>query len=321
MSRPMMRITSAGWPPENPYRKDFPRPINPSLFLEPEYRHGVLNTTQALLEQACFYYAQRWMPQVLIQKKWKVPQDGELNEWWRAVQRERIPVTSTAFPPDLDVERPFVRLSHLRHAAVHRLEVPVDILKRMMADAIAIVSGLRDDSRCKRLQQMQEALQNDDMKALGTFITITLSEFPIFAFGRVPEKASNVATSINGHQMTTLARLGRPFSNPPPRRLSSSSKSTASAPPPPRRQSAPENIQPPSSRRSRSPMDVATKTYRVREKAVRIPSMGTANHRNSTGNFVDLTAETDDEAPPVLTTTAYTRRSAPSNFIDLTIDD
>jgi len=321
MPKPMIKITSAGWPPENPYRKDFLEPINPRLVLEPEYRHGVLNTTQTLLEQACFYYAQRWMPHVLKQKKWKVPQDGELSEWWRAVQREKIPASSTAFPPDLNVEAPFVRLSQLRHAAVHRVETPVDILKRMMVDAIAIVGGIRDDLRCNRLQKMSEALQKDDMNALGTVITATLNEFPIFVFSRVPKEGSSLGTSVDDHQMTTLACLDRRLSNPPPQhRLSLPAKPIVSAPPP-RRQSAPENLRPQSSRRSRSPTNVASKTYRVREKAVRTPSIRTANHRRSTGDFVDLTADSDNEATTAISKIAYTRRSAPANFIDLTIDD
>jgi hypothetical protein len=67
---------------------------------------AVLATTQQLLEEACFYFAKKWLPGLLQQKRWDVPEKGELHEWWRNIKNRRVPAHAVNFG-DLNVEALF----------------------------------------------------------------------------------------------------------------------------------------------------------------------------------------------------------------------
>ena len=298
----------------SPYLTQFRGPVRPDL-LPPKHQHALLKAMQALVEKACFYYAQRWMPGVLRNRRWEVPEDAELNKWWGALLNQKIPPDSVAFSPDLNVEIPFRRLSHLRHHAVHRIRTPVDVIKRMMTDCLDVVGGLRDDLRRNKLQHLERALHSNDMDSLESAIATPLKELPMINVGP-PAEVSRLATAISTSHMTTMGHLNQLPLNPPP----PPARLPAVAPPPPRRQSAPENMPPPR-RRSLSPTDSSARNFRQRDEVVRKPSMFSSNSRRTTIDFVDLTADSDDEATSMVSKTSYNRRLTPSNFVDLTMDE
>jgi hypothetical protein len=266
----------------------------------------------------------------LREKEWRYPEDVELSSWWEAIQNEQIPTNSVFFPEKTNVRRIFLRLSHVRHHAVHRVRTPVDVLKRMMADTLLLVGGLGDGLRRNKLQKMERALHKDDMNSLKSVIRMPLDRLEMINVSQVPSQASRLAPTIRSHNMTTMVLLSwpPPKARPPPARAPSAPPTAPAralfardpGPRPPRRHSAAENM-PPRRPRSKSPLLILARSYRVRDDPARVPSMGTSNNRRFTGNFVDLTADSDDEANTIVPKAAYTRRQSPSNFVDLTMDD
>jgi len=327
-----MRADPTEMKADSPYLRltHFPDRVRLNFLSESKYQHALLRSIQDLVEQALFYYAERWMPELLRKKNWTCPEDVELSLWWEHIRHHPIPTNSTFFPENTNVEKPFLRLSHVRHHAVHRVRTPVDVLKRMVGDALLLVGGLGDGLRENKLQHMKRALDSNDMGALGRAIDDPLDELPMINDGKIPAQLSRHATEISSNSMTTMASLSRPppKTRRPPARAPSAPPPTPtqallaqdSGPPPPRRHSARENM-PILRSRSQSPVPMPAKSYRVRDDPARIPSMGTWNDRRFTGNFVDLTADSDDEANATSSKASYDRRQAPLNFVDLTLDD
>ena len=68
-----------------------------------KHQHTVLNIIQKFLEEACFYFAQKWLPDLLKKKGWEIPEQGELHLWWRNIKNHRVPAHAVNFG-DLDVE-------------------------------------------------------------------------------------------------------------------------------------------------------------------------------------------------------------------------
>lgn len=54
----------------------------------------------------------------------------------------------------------------IRHAAVHRKPTPIFTLRRMLADAQQLTTGLREASRGDKLKAIAMALQTGDMKKI-----------------------------------------------------------------------------------------------------------------------------------------------------------
>lgn len=250
---------------------------------------------QALIEEALFYFAERWAPQILRKKGWAVPDDGELSNWWRALQHAKIPASSISFPKSCDIGALFRRVCHLRHAAVHRLKTPVDVIKRMIQDAIAIVAGLGDNLRRMKLECMQIALHENDLISLEKAVSTPLHEIQRSnSAAQLPSQAPRPALAMSENPMTTMAALtGAPS-----------------------HEHSKENV--PLRRRSASPVREAPRRYRLRDQGTQRPSMGTSNNRHASSSFIDLTEDSDDKTP--IFKPPRTRHSAPAAFIDLTDD-
>ncbi|KAI5789335.1 hypothetical protein FPQ18DRAFT_342348 [Pyronema domesticum] len=110
-----------------------PTPSTPAPTLEPPsislpyaVQHLVLQTLQTLLEHACHKYLQTTHPQLLVQKRWRIPQCAELN-----VYIHEILATGDFGLRNSELEK----LSDIRHIAVHREPISEDRLEELMLAA------------------------------------------------------------------------------------------------------------------------------------------------------------------------------------------
>lgn len=113
-------------------------------------RHLLLTTTQHLLEEACFYFAKKWLPTRLSDIGWVTPEQGELNKWWGIIKGCQVPAEAVNFG-DLDVEYLFREAAELRHAAVHRLNEEKRTLDYFLKNAMLVLLGIKDYSRAHKL--------------------------------------------------------------------------------------------------------------------------------------------------------------------------
>ncbi|KAF5571286.1 ubiquinol-cytochrome-c reductase cytochrome c1 [Fusarium phyllophilum] len=98
----------------------------------------ILTRIQAILEHACYSFAQETMPGILEETKWSCPEAGELNAWayhfkkhWGVLQQLSRCQGSGLVPTSF-----LYSVKQIRHIAVHRQPITVDYLLMLMSHAI-----------------------------------------------------------------------------------------------------------------------------------------------------------------------------------------
>ncbi len=130
----------------------------PSLF--PVYlpfrtQHRLLVKVQAILEQACFEFGQRTMPDVLRKHRWDCPESCELNLW----AAEFLARQSAFSEKGPSIGKPFADLFHsvadIRHTAVHRIRLRARGIEQFLVDAESLVTLLKNEEGLKVLAKLR----------------------------------------------------------------------------------------------------------------------------------------------------------------------
>jgi hypothetical protein len=127
-------------------------------------QHKTLRETQDIVEATFFKYASKYMREILSQKQWFCEEAVELHEWTR-VLRER----QDRFDPGIleTLPRGFDEildsLTQLRHAAVHRLHVPLVRVLGFIMDAESISKLCEDDASSGKLNLLRRKLETSRM--------------------------------------------------------------------------------------------------------------------------------------------------------------
>lgn len=154
---------------------------NPSsaTYLPFKLQHDLLTTIQVLIEEACFYFAQKWLPGVLESKGWNTPEQGELTSWWKILKNTSVPSQAISFR-GREAQGIFLRCRQIRHNAVHRNPVSVLGIKQMIIDARDLVGGLNDELRNAKVRKLQNCLHVGDLDSLRISIDEPLGGFGIY---------------------------------------------------------------------------------------------------------------------------------------------
>ncbi|KAI0538482.1 hypothetical protein GGR58DRAFT_526058 [Xylaria digitata] len=134
----------------------------PSLFpiyLPLRTQHRILTKVQSILEDACFDFGQRVMPEVLKKNQWACSEAAELNLW--AV--EFLQYQGKLFDKTVDVGMPLAKLfrsiADIRHTAVHRIYISAKGLEHFLLNAESLVTLLGDATRLKSLADLRRTVQ------------------------------------------------------------------------------------------------------------------------------------------------------------------
>ncbi|RDL36161.1 uncharacterized protein BP5553_06773 [Venustampulla echinocandica] len=171
-------------PKRNPYVDGYPR-TPPLVYLPFRLEHTLMTCIQKLLEETCFHFAEKWIPDLLRKQGWDTPEAGELNHWWGALKHSQVPRHAVNFQSSDEVEYLIVRLHQVRHAAVHRLRSD-EIIKRMLKDAVDFVSGFGDELRRDKLRDIEVAVLTQDHNLIDRAIAKPLQDFQPLGFGNRP---------------------------------------------------------------------------------------------------------------------------------------
>ncbi|KAI0476660.1 hypothetical protein F4859DRAFT_479692 [Xylaria cf. heliscus] len=134
----------------------------PSLFpvyLPLRTQHRILTNVQSILEDACFDFGERVMPDILKKNKWDCSEAAELNLWTAEfLQRQN------EFSDRLDdVRKPLGSLlrsvADIRHTAVHRVCISARGLEQFLLSAESFATLLGDTTRLKSLTELRRNIQ------------------------------------------------------------------------------------------------------------------------------------------------------------------
>ena len=148
-------------------------------------QHELLSNIQTLIEETCFYFAQKWLPELLKRQGWSTPEQGELTSWWALLQDCHVPPQAIAFG-DIKASVVFKNCRQIRNCAVHREPVSVPGIKSMIRDAINLTGGFKDVVREGKLRKFQDCLDRQDLNALQRIIDEPLANFKTFQDAQLP---------------------------------------------------------------------------------------------------------------------------------------
>lgn len=127
-------------------------------------QHKALRKTQEIAEGAFFKYACIYMKDILLQKQWLCKEAVELHVWTRVLRGRQ-----DRFDPGLlktlprDFEEILDSLTHLRHAAVHRHDVPLVRILSFIMDAESISKLCEDNISFEKLTLLRRDLETSHM--------------------------------------------------------------------------------------------------------------------------------------------------------------
>lgn len=127
-------------------------------------QHKALRKTQKIAEGVFFKYARIYMKEILSQKQWLCKEAVELHEWTRVLRGRQ-----DRFDPGLlktlprDFEEILDSLTHLRHAAVHRHDIPLVRILSFIMDTESISKLCEDNVSFEKLTLLRRDLETSHM--------------------------------------------------------------------------------------------------------------------------------------------------------------
>lgn len=104
------------------------------IYLPLGAQHRLFVHVQNMLEQACYEYGSRKLPDLMHSRGWDCPEAGELNLWAGEFSRR---LSSFDKRPSVGVplRELFLSIANIRHTAVHRVRVHAKAVEKFLNDA------------------------------------------------------------------------------------------------------------------------------------------------------------------------------------------
>lgn len=125
-------------------------------------QHKILNTTQRVLEESCFEFAQKWLPQVLDSRGWDCAAAVELTKWSQILKQysSKIPSHATSPVGELTLGQLLAATHRLRHAAVHRLPTTARETNKFILSALQLTQSLQDTKRASQFDELHHEAES-----------------------------------------------------------------------------------------------------------------------------------------------------------------
>lgn len=125
-------------------------------------QHRVLASIQSLLEECCFDFGKRWLPDIITSEGWEVSEQVELTTWTAKLKQhaKRIPADAAFKIPGKSWEEVLFGTHVLRHSAVHRLKTSAYGLVNLIEGAVLLTRMLKDIPRAQRIEEIRDILKS-----------------------------------------------------------------------------------------------------------------------------------------------------------------
>ena len=120
-----------------------------------EAQHHILVCLQTLLEEACYTFGKRNMPDSLHLRGWDCAAAVELNRWMEELKKKpaKLACDKTHALPLDDL---FRSIANIRHAAVHRQHVGSDVLERFLTNAESLTILLGVSTSLEKVRNLRQ---------------------------------------------------------------------------------------------------------------------------------------------------------------------
>ncbi|MCJ1257356.1 hypothetical protein MMC24_005181 [Lignoscripta atroalba] len=130
------------------------------IYLPYKTQHRILGTIQSLLEECCYEFGGKWLPNLISAKQWECPESVELNEWAHKLLKniKSIPASALGQVQGKGFNQILCATPKIRHTAVHRLRTTATGVLNMIDTASALARMLDDTPRMLQIEKIREAL-------------------------------------------------------------------------------------------------------------------------------------------------------------------
>lgn len=133
------------------------------LYIPYKTQHQLLTKIQRLLEECCYEFTSRWMPDLIKQRQWDCPEAIELNKWTRIVVKRVGKLPSHCFGnwggQTAMLTNILISINKLRHSAVHRLRTTAKSISEMIRSATRFATALGDLTCQEQLDELHGELE------------------------------------------------------------------------------------------------------------------------------------------------------------------
>lgn len=146
------------------------------IYMPFSIQHLMLTRTQSLLEQCCYKFTLKWLPEMLAEWGWTCQESIELNRWVGVVVFARFPVQAFASDSTTSVSTILNSVIQIRHSAVHRYPITARSISELIYYATHFAKFLRDTACEKLLHELQQELDSKtrELDTQKTFLESTL---------------------------------------------------------------------------------------------------------------------------------------------------
>jgi hypothetical protein len=134
----------------------------PDLGLPYEVQHFILAMMQRILEEGCYDFASRWIPNTLNEKGWTCSEAVELSTWKKFLP-EAVPYKAVSSMPNYSLEKALSDAVFIRNAAVHRHLCNNVEICRMTSQAQDLMFMFSDVTRQNKFNRLREELKQWDL--------------------------------------------------------------------------------------------------------------------------------------------------------------
>ncbi|KAG4034101.1 hypothetical protein MFRU_003g00770 [Monilinia fructicola] len=125
---------------------------SPDLGLPYEVQHYILGMMQRILEEGCFAFASRWIPDVLQRNNWTCSEAVELSTW-RTILPENVPAAALT-PHSRPIHLCLADAVRIRNSATHRHLCTSRELQRMTQQAEDLMGLFSDQTRQSKFHRL-----------------------------------------------------------------------------------------------------------------------------------------------------------------------
>jgi len=169
-----------------------------------------MTATQSLLEQVCFDFTMKWLPDVLSGKQRTCPEAMELHKWTKIMTRNRSRLPKKALDnsqgPLRDSE--LTVMDQLRHAAVHRIPLTAARVQQMVLSAGKLAAAFRDTARATKIELLHREISKavEDLKQTKGLLE-SLLDADLKAIDVQREKVISTMVRDNAKYETSVSAL------------------------------------------------------------------------------------------------------------------
>ncbi|KAH6713463.1 hypothetical protein BKA61DRAFT_675708 [Leptodontidium sp. MPI-SDFR-AT-0119] len=152
-------------PLQTPSRPQTPTPKAVDLGLPYQVQHYILVMIQRMLEESCFEFAGRWIPDILHAKGWDCAEAVELSTW-KAFLPTALPPNAIRPLSNYTLEGALGDAVRIRNSAVHRHLCDNDEIRRMALQAQDLMSMFSDGTRQDKFHRLWLELKKWDTASM-----------------------------------------------------------------------------------------------------------------------------------------------------------